>query len=174
MRSSGGDARRPRAGHAVVDPGRYTPSFALPGCSTKWRSRRPRRFAAEVEQPRDTAVMIQAIGRAGRAHDRGSLQLMTRLLGLVDESAIRLEPEHAGGAGDARLADILVDSSPFRSAIRAGCALARVDPKFRHALGSSDVDWTVRVRSGASARCSGQASPPVTMADDADVRVVPQ
>jgi cyclophilin family peptidyl-prolyl cis-trans isomerase/HEAT repeat protein len=182
-----GDPRAAPALLALVStPGRFTASFAVRGLGST-KAAQPQALAAiraEVEQPRDAAVMIQAIRVLGTLNDRGSLQLMTRIVGdPATAPAIRLEAMNTLAAlADGRTADILVelvsDSAP---AIRGTAmrALARVDPEtFTATLSGldADPDWTVRVaQAGAlGGLTDGQGFARLaTMADDADVRVVP-
>ena len=167
-------------------PGRYTASFAVRGLAAA-KAAQPQALAAiraEVEQPRDAAVMIQAIRALGTLQDRGSLQLMTRIVGDASTNpAIRLEAMNTLAAvADARLSDILVElvSDPA-PAIRGTAmrALARVDPEtFTATLSGLDLDpdWTVRVaQAGALGGLpDGQGFARLsTMANDADARVVP-
>jgi cyclophilin family peptidyl-prolyl cis-trans isomerase/HEAT repeat protein len=170
----------------LATPGRYTASFALRGLAAT-KAAQPQALAAiraEVERPRDTAVMIQALRALGALNDRGSTQLMTRIVGDPSTNpAIRLEAMTTLAAlADARLSDILVelvtDTAP---AIRGAAmrALARVDPEtFTATLSGldTDQDWTVRVaQAGALGTLpDGQGFTRLSaMADDTDVRVVP-
>jgi cyclophilin family peptidyl-prolyl cis-trans isomerase/HEAT repeat protein len=167
-------------------PGRYTASFAVRGLAST-KASQPQALAAiraEVEQPRDTAVMIQAIRALAALNDRGALPLMTRIVGdRTTNPAIRLEAMNAlATLADGRTAEILVelvsDSAP---AVRGAAmrALARVDPDtFTATLSGldADPDWTVRVaQAGALGGLpDGQGFARLsTMAGDADVRVVP-
>ncbi|HZI80950.1 MAG TPA: HEAT repeat domain-containing protein [Vicinamibacterales bacterium] len=180
----------PRAAPALLallsTPGRYTASFALRGLASA-KAAQPLALAAiraEVEQPRDAATMIQAIRALAALNDRGSLQLMTRIVGDPATSPpIRLEAMNALAAlADARTSDILVELvSHSVPAIRGTAmrALARVDPEtFTATLSGldADPDWTVRVaQAGALGGLpDGQGFPRLAaMAADADVRVVP-
>jgi cyclophilin family peptidyl-prolyl cis-trans isomerase/HEAT repeat protein len=180
----------PRAAPALLallsTPGRYTASFAVRGLASA-KAVPPQALAAiraEVEQPRDAAVMIQAIRALGTLGDRGSLQLMTRIVGdPATNPAIRLEAMNTLSAlADARLSDILVELvSDGAPAIRGTAmrALARVEPAtFTATLSGleADRDWTVRVaQAGALGGLpEGQGFARLsTMAEDADIRVVP-
>ncbi|HEV8397002.1 MAG TPA: HEAT repeat domain-containing protein [Vicinamibacterales bacterium] len=182
-----GDARGAPALLALLStPGRYTASFAVRGLAAA-KATQPQALAAiraEIEQPRDAAVMIQAIRALGTLNDRGALPLMTRIVGdPASNPAIRLEAMNTlATLADARTADILVelvsDSAP---AVRGAAmrALARVEPEtFTATLSGLDADreWTVRVaQAGALGGLpDGQGFARLsTMADDADVRVVP-
>jgi cyclophilin family peptidyl-prolyl cis-trans isomerase/HEAT repeat protein len=180
----------PRAAPALLTllstPGRYTASFAVRGLASM-KASQPQALAAiraEVEQPRDTAVMIQAIRALAALNDRSALPLMIRIVGdRTTNPAIRLEAMNAlATLADGRTADILVelvsDSVP---AIRGAAmrALARVDPDtFTATLSGldADPDWTVRVaQAGALGGLpDGQGFARLsTMARDGDVRVVP-
>jgi hypothetical protein len=131
-----GDARgAPALLTLLSTSGRYTASFALRGLASA-KATQPQALAAirgEVEQPRDPAVMIQAIRALGALNDRASLPLMTRIVGNpASNAAIRLEAMNTlATLADARTADILVELvSDAAPAIRgtATRALARVDP----------------------------------------------
>jgi len=182
-----GDARAaPTLLALFATPGRYTASFAVRGLAAT-KAAQPQALAAirgEVEKPRDAAVVIQAIRALAALNDRGSVQLMTRIVGdPASNPAVRLEAMNTLAAlADARLSDILVelvtDSAP---AIRGAAmrALARVDPDtFTATLSGldADQDWTVRVaQAGAlgilpDAQGFARLS---TMVNDMDVRVVP-
>jgi len=137
-----------------------------------------------VEQPRDTAVMIQAIRALAALGDRASLPLLTRVVGEVKTPpAIRLEAMTAFGTlADAGTADILVELVSDRAPAVRGTAmraLARVDPDtFTATLSGldADPDWTVRVAQAAALGTLPDAqgfAKLVEMADDRDVRVVP-
>jgi cyclophilin family peptidyl-prolyl cis-trans isomerase/HEAT repeat protein len=167
-------------------PGRYTASFAVRGLAST-KASQPQALAAiraEVEKPRGAAVTIQAIRALAALNDRDSVQLMTRLVGDVSQNpAVRLEAMNTLAAlADARLSDILVELvSDAVPAIRGTAmrALARVDPEtFTATLSGldADPDWTVRVaQAGALGGLpDGRGFPRLsTMAEDADVRVVP-
>jgi cyclophilin family peptidyl-prolyl cis-trans isomerase/HEAT repeat protein len=180
----------PRAAPALLallsTPGRYTASFAVRGLAAA-KAAQPQALAslrAEVEQPRDAAMMIQAIRALAALDDRAALPLMTRIVGdPATNPAIRLEAMNALAAlADARTSDILVelvsDSAPAVRGV-AMRALARVDPEtFTATLSGldTDTDWTVRVaQAGALGGLpDGQGFARLTtMAEDADVRVVP-
>jgi cyclophilin family peptidyl-prolyl cis-trans isomerase/HEAT repeat protein len=180
----------PRAAPALLallsTPGRFTASFAVRGLAAV-KAAQPDALAAiraEVEQPRDAAVMIQAIRALAALNDRGSLPLMTRMVGDPStNAAIRLEAMNTLAAlADARTSDILVElASDSAPAIRGAAmrALARVDPEtFTATLSGldTDADWTVRVAQagalGGLPNGLGFARL-ATMAEDADVRVVP-
>jgi HEAT repeat protein len=109
-----GDARAAPALLALVaTPGRYTASFAVRGLASA-KATQPQALAAlreQIEQPRDAAVMIQAIRALATLNDRGSLALMTRIVGdRSTDAAIRLEAMNTLAAlADARTADILVE-----------------------------------------------------------------
>lgn len=182
-----GDARgAPALLTLLATPGRYTASFAVRGLASA-KASQPQALAAiraEVEQPRDTAVMIQAIRALAALGDRGALPLVTRIVGnRATDAVIRLEAMNTLAAlADARTADLLVelvsDSAP---AIRGTAmrALARVDPDtFTATLSGldADPDWTVRVaQAGALGGLpDGQGFARLSMmAADADIRVVP-
>jgi len=182
-----GDARGASALLTLLStPGRYTASFAVRGLASA-KATQPQALAAiraEVEQPRDPAVMIQAIRALGALNDRGSLPLITRIVGNpASTPAIRLEAMNTLAAlADARTTDILVElGSDAAPAIRGTAmrALARVDPEtFTATLSGleTDRDWIVRVaQAGALGGLpDGQGFARLsTMADDTDVRVVP-
>jgi cyclophilin family peptidyl-prolyl cis-trans isomerase/HEAT repeat protein len=182
-----GDPRGAPALLALLStPGRYTASFAVRGLASA-KAAQPQALAAiraEIEQPRDAAVMTQAIRALGTLNDRSSLQLMIRIVGDSSTNpAIRLEAMNTLSAlADARTAEILVELVSDRApAIRGTAmrALARVDPEtFTATLSGldADADWTVRVaQAGAlgglpDAQGFARLS---TMADETDVRVVP-
>jgi cyclophilin family peptidyl-prolyl cis-trans isomerase/HEAT repeat protein len=182
-----GDPRGAPALLALLStPGRYTASFAVRGLAST-KAAQPQALAAiraEVEQPRDTAVMTQALRALGALNDRASLQMMIRIVGDPSTNpAIRLEAMNTlSTLADARTADILVELVSDRApAIRGAAmrALARVDPEtFTATLSGldTDADWTVRVaQAGAlgglpDAQGFARLS---TMADETDVRVVP-
>jgi cyclophilin family peptidyl-prolyl cis-trans isomerase/HEAT repeat protein len=167
-------------------PGRFTASFAVRGLASV-KAAQPQALAAvraEVEQPRDAAVMIQAIRALGTLGDRGSLQLMTRIVGdPATNLAIRLEAMNTlSSLADARLSDILVELVTDRTPAIRGTAmrtLARVDSDtFTATLSGldADADWTVRVaQAGALGGLpDGQGFARLSMmAEDTDVRVVP-
>jgi len=182
-----GDARgAPALLTLLSTPGRYTASFALRGLAST-KATQPQALAAiraEVERPRDAAVLIQALRALGTLNDRGSLPLMTRIVGdPASNAAVRLEAMNAlATLADDRTADILVElSSDSAPAIRGTAmrALARVAPDvFTATLSGLDVDrdWTVRVAQAAAlgGLPDGQGFARLsTMVDDADVRVVP-
>jgi len=182
-----GDARgTPALLTLLSTPGRYTASFAVRGLAST-KARQPEALAAiraKIEQPPDAAVMIQAIRAVAAVNDRGSLQLITRIVGdPATPPPIRLEAMNTLMAlADARTADILVELVSYSApAIRGTAmrALARVDPEtFTATLSGldTDPDWTVRVaQAGALGGLpDGQGFPRLSsMADDADVRVVP-
>jgi cyclophilin family peptidyl-prolyl cis-trans isomerase/HEAT repeat protein len=182
-----GDARgAPALLTLLSTPGRYTASFAVRGLASA-KITQPQALAAiraEVEQPRDPAVMIQAIRALGALNDRGSLPLITRIVGNpASTPAVRLEAMNTLAAlADARTTDVLVElGSDAAPAIRGTAmrALARVDPEtFTATLSGleADRDWIVRVaQAGALGGLpDGQGFARLsTMADDPDVRVVP-
>jgi cyclophilin family peptidyl-prolyl cis-trans isomerase/HEAT repeat protein len=167
-------------------PGRYTASFAVRGLASV-KAAQPQALAAiraEVEQPRDAAVMIQALRALGTLGDRASLQMMTRIVGdPATNAAIRLEAMNTlSSLADARLSDILVELVSDRTPAIRGTAmrtLARVDPDtFTATLSGldADADWTVRVaQAGALGGLpDGQGFARLSlMVEDTDVRVVP-
>jgi cyclophilin family peptidyl-prolyl cis-trans isomerase/HEAT repeat protein len=180
-----GDARAiPALITLVATPGRYTTSFAVRGLAATKAVQAAASLRELVEQPRDAAVMIQAIRALGALGDRPSVQLMTRIVGdLRTAPPIRLEAMTALAAlADARTSDILVElvADPL-PAVRGTAmrALARVDPEtFTATLSGLDVDpdWTVRVaQAGALGSLpNGEGFTRLaTMAEDKDVRVVP-
>jgi cyclophilin family peptidyl-prolyl cis-trans isomerase/HEAT repeat protein len=178
----------PRAVPALLTlaatPGRYASSFAVRGLATAKATQALSAIRGHIEQPRDTAVMIQAIRALAALGDRASLPLLTRLVGdAKTPPAIRLEAMTAFGTlAEAGTADILVelvsDPAPAVRGI-AMRALARVDPDtFTATLSGldADPDWTVRAAQAAAlgALPGGQGFAKLAvMVDDRDVRVVP-
>jgi cyclophilin family peptidyl-prolyl cis-trans isomerase/HEAT repeat protein len=178
----------PRAAPALATllstPGRYTASFAIRGLAAAKATQSAPAIRDLVEQPRDAALMIQAIRALAALGDRASLPLVTRVVGDTrSDPAIRLEAMTALAAlADVRTSEILVelvaDAAP---AVRGAAmrALARVDPDtFTATLSGldADPDWTVRVaQAGAlGALPNGQGFARLaSMANDTDVRVVP-
>jgi HEAT repeat protein len=150
-----GDARGASALLTLLStPGRYTASFAVRGLASA-KATQPQALAAiraEVEQPRDPAVMIQAIRALGALNDRG--------VAAADDAhrrrrahapAIRLEAMNTlATLADARTADILVELVSDPAPAMRGTAmraLARVDPEtFTGTLsGSTPTGLDVRV-----------------------------
>ena len=168
-----GDARAAPALLSLrLDPGALhgVVRRARPGCCQGHAVGRPA-LRELVEQPRDAALMIQAIRALAALGDRPSLPLVTRIVSdSKADPAIRLEAMTALAAlADARTADILVelvaDAAPAVRAL-AMRALARVDAEtFTATLSGldADPDWTVRVaqaaRSGHTAREPGIRAP---------------
>ena len=179
-----GDARAAPALLALLStPGRYTASFAVRGLANAEGSGGGaiRDF---VEQPRDAALMIQAIRALVLVGDSASLPLLTRIVGDPrTDPAIRTEAMTAlATLADAPTSDVLVelvsDPSP---AVRGAAmrALARVNPEtFTATLSGLDAEanWTVRAAQAAAfgSLADGRAFARLSMMpDDADVRVVP-
>jgi len=180
-----GDARAgPALLTLVATPGRYTASFAVRGLASAKATQALPAIRDQVEQPRDTAVMLQAIRALAALGDRASLPLLTRILAEAKtQPAIRLEAMAAFGTlADVGNADILVElvSDPAPG-VRGPAmrALARVDPDtFTATLSGldADPDWTVRVAQAAALGTLPGAQGferLAAMADDRDVRVVP-
>jgi cyclophilin family peptidyl-prolyl cis-trans isomerase/HEAT repeat protein len=170
----------------AATPGRYTASFAVRGLASA-KAAEPAALAAiraEVEKPRDRAVMIQAIRALGALNDRAALPLVTRILGdRAAEPAIRREAmQTLATLADARTVDILVeliaDPAPAVRGLAMG-ALARLDPEtFTATLSGldADPDWGVRTAQAAAlGSLPGALGFPrlSTMSQDPDVRVVP-
>jgi len=178
----------PRAAPALLTlvstPGRYTASFAVRGLAAAKATQSAAAIRELVEQPRDAALMIQALRALTALGDRTSLPLVTRVVGDArGDPSIRLEAMTALAAlADARTSDVLVELvSDAAPAVRGAAmrALARVDPDtFTATLSGldADPDWTVRVaQAGAlGALPGGQGFARLsTMAGDTDLRVVP-
>jgi len=165
-------------------PGRYTASFAVRGLAKAERSQVVGPIRELVEQPRDAALMIQAIRALELMGDSASLPLLTRIVGDARTAPeIRTEAMTAlSTLADARTSDILVElaSDPV-PAVRGAAmrALARVSPEtFTATLSGLDADanWTVRVAQAAALGSLAEGLGFVrlsAMAEDADVRVVP-
>jgi cyclophilin family peptidyl-prolyl cis-trans isomerase/HEAT repeat protein len=178
----------PRAAPALLTllstPGRYTASFAVRGLASAKATQALPTLRQLVEQPRDAALMIQAIRALAALNDRTALPLMTRIVGDTrTEPAIRLEAMTALAAlAEARTSDVLVELvSDAAPAIRGAAmrALARVDPDtFTATLSGLDADrdWTVRVAQATALGTlpDGQGFARLSvMGGDTDMRVVP-
>jgi len=180
-----GDARAaPVLLTLLSTPGRYTASFAVRGLAAAKAAESAAAIRELVEQPRDSALMIQAIRALAALGDRPSLALVTGIVGDPrTDPAIRLEAMTALAAlADARTADVLVELAADRAPAVRGTAmraLARVDPETFTATLSGldpDPDWTVRVAQAGTLGTlpDGRGFERLaTMAGDADVRVVP-
>ena len=177
----------PRAAPALLallsTPGRYTASFAVRGLAAAKATQSTASLRELVEQPRDAALMIQAIRALAALGDQASRSLVTRVVSdIKTDPAIRLEAMTALAAlADARTADILVelvtDAAPAVRGL-ALRALARLDvDTFTATLSGldTDPDWTVRVAQASALGTlpESQGFPRLAvMAGDSDLRVV--
>ena len=179
----------PRAVSALVrlldTPGRYTAAFAVKGLGAQKNGAAAGALRDFVQQgKRDPAVVVEAVRALGAIGDRGSVALLTKLVGdpatdatLRGEAMTAVGPLMGSDAVDTLL-DLVTDADPTVRAM-ALRTLARVDTdSFMSTLAGLDPDrdWTVRVATAtALGGVPAERSLPrlTSMLDDRDQRVVP-